>query len=363
VGYWWDYTRAPKPIRVRTPICLKSANGKPVTKHEAQRQFDEMKLFKAETDSITPGSSVTVNEFWCVKFLPHIRMKLKDEGQEYGYLYKNHIFPALGNMRLRDVRRANIQDLIYAKQAAYLPDTIHHIKNVISGMFRLAKDLEYYRGDLPTERVQLPPMRRKEKRALDPDQARKLLAVLPEAVHDLCLFLIYTGLRIGEALGLRWRLVNLFPDWQLLDGKEVPPYSMVTGSKTEAGHRTVPLAEPAIRLLQEIKAKTKFAAPEDPVFATPSGRPMDAHNSAARVLKPMAKGVDLEWVSWHALRHTANTWGRMIGMSAMTRQRVFGWSADRMALHYDHASLEEMRRGMEGIAEMLGLGKEKAAVQ
>ena len=297
-----------------------------------------------------------------MRYLPHLQMKLKTQGRCYEHIYKRHILPVLGQKRLRDVRMETIQDLIYAGQNKYSPQTLLHVRNALSGLFRLAKKIQWFRGELPTEGVELPPMRRKEKRALTPDQAQSLLAALPQVVCDLCDFLLGTGLRIGEALGLRWRLVNLFPDWQLIDGKEVPPYSMVTGSKTEAGNRIVPFSQPVLELLQRIHAGSKFTAPDDPVFVNSRGGPMDAHNAAFRTLKPIANNLGLGWVSWHALRHTANTWGRMRGMSAMARQKAFGWSADRMALHYDHATVEEVRQGMERISEMLHPAKASPAI-
>ncbi len=57
--------------------------------------------------------------------------------------------------------------------------------------------------------VNLAKMVRKERQAITWPQVQAISAQL-EAPHDLLvLFLAVTGVRIGEAMGLRWRSVNL----------------------------------------------------------------------------------------------------------------------------------------------------------
>ncbi len=81
------------------------------------------------------------------------------------------------------------------------------------------------------------------------------------------------GLRIGEALALRWR------DVDLAAGR-----LRVVGSKTDAGIRQVDLL-PALREeLAAHKARTRFAGPDDFVFPTETGAESERNNVRRRVL-------------------------------------------------------------------------------
>ena len=49
----------------------------------------------------------------------------------------------------------------------------------------------------------------KDKAVIAPEKIRELLTALPEPSRSLAQLLVFTGLRIGELLALRWRNVDL----------------------------------------------------------------------------------------------------------------------------------------------------------
>jgi integrase len=116
--------------------------------------------------------------------------------------------------------------------------------------------------------------------------------------------LIFGGLRISEALALRWR------DVDLAGGR-----LRVAGSKTDAGVRWVPLM-PALRdELTERKAATAHAAPNDKVFATRTGGTWSRDNARKRIFDKAVELADRrledaglapmpEGLTPHSLRHT-----------------------------------------------------------
>lgn len=79
---------------------------------------------------------------------------------------------------------------------------------------------------------------------------------------EFALFLIYTGLRRGEALGLQWRDID-FKNKQISCTKNLSYHGVhkIGDPKTEAGIRTVPLLPPAEELLRPLQG-----APEEYVF-------------------------------------------------------------------------------------------------
>jgi integrase len=130
------------------------------------------------------------------------------------------------------------------------------------------------------------------------------------ADRDTCLrrpmlaTLIFGGLRISEALALRWR------DVDLAGGR-----LRIAGSKTEAGVRWVPLM-PALRdELAERKATAAHTAANDKVFATRTGGTWSRDNARKRIFDKAVELADRrledaglaptpEGLTPHSLRHT-----------------------------------------------------------
>jgi integrase len=121
---------------------------------------------------------------------------------------------------------------------------------------------------------------------------RVLLAVLAGA-----------GLRIGEALALRWRNVDL-PTGTL----------HVTDSKTEAGIRSVDLTHALREELTVWKAETDFAGPDDYVIPTEKGRKQSSSNLRRDVLAKAVTAANVKLakdgiaqigkLGFHGLRRT-----------------------------------------------------------
>jgi integrase len=139
--------------------------------------------------------------------------------------------------------------------------------------------------------------------ALDADAGNR-------ADRDTCLrrplvaTLIFAGLRISEALALKWR------DVDLANGRV-----RVGDAKTDAGVRWVPLAPSLREDLLARKMNTRFADVDDLVFTTIAGGKVSRDNARSRILIPARKladelllAADLaplpERLTLHSLRHT-----------------------------------------------------------
>ncbi len=106
----------------------------------------------------------------------------------------------------------------------------------------------------------------------DTGRRRPLLAVLALA-----------GLRISEALALRWRDVNLA-------GRRL----RVAASKTDAGVREVDMTPTLQELLSEYRTRTEHDGPDDFVFRTATGRRDSASNVRSRFLAASVKQANVE---------------------------------------------------------------------
>ena len=140
-----------------------------------------------------------------------------------------------------------------------------------------------------------------EKRAMTIAELKLVLGALPAEWRLMFELLAHSGLRIGEAIELRWGRDLVFDDrprvklrWQFADGRVCEP-------KTRYGKRDIPLSPGLTR-------KLLLAQPPDAdgelVFTTSFGTRLNRHNLYRDVLGPAACSVGLPWVTLHTFRHT-----------------------------------------------------------
>jgi integrase len=150
-----------------------------------------------------------------------------------------------------------------------------------------------------------------EPRYLDEAEVGELLHALGDTFRPIAATYAYTGLRASEALGLRWRDVDLDARTLLVenqlgaDGKLYPV-------KTEASQAPVRLLPALHRELvahrqRQAGKNITFVRPEALIFTTASGRPQSVRN----VLRAVHRAGDRaglnqqrERVGLHDLRHT-----------------------------------------------------------
>jgi len=165
----------------------------------------------------------------------------------YRYAVEQHIKPALGGFKLAELRRADVQAFVDQLDAQGLaPSTIHNRLDPIRVVYRRAMRDDLVTVD-PTDGLELPKVDKVARRRRNKDRvaavamAERLLDALSDDDRPLWATAFYCGLRIGEVRGLLWRHVDFAAGtltvergWDDREG-EIP-------AKSEAGHRTVPLA-------------------------------------------------------------------------------------------------------------------------
>lgn len=162
-------------------------------------------------------------------------------------------------------------------------------------------------------------------KALTAAELARLLASVDERHRVLLELLASTGLRIGEALALRWRDVDLGARpavrvRRAFDnrGREVPP-------KSRHGRRRVPLSPSIAAEMRLCQAQTDWARPDDLVFCTGAGARLDPDNLRRRALTPAmrAAGVNPP-LGFHALRHTFASMHVARGTNVVQLARLLG---------------------------------------
>ena len=157
----------------------------------------------------------------------------------------------------------------------------------------------------------------------------------------LLLTALYTGMRRGELLQLRWRSVDL-------GSGRVEIESSKSGKR-----RTVPLRP---EVVQALRSLPKFPSC-DHVFAN-DGAPLRSINTAFRGAVKRA-GIDGR-VRFHDLRHTAASWMAQNGADLLQIKDVLGHATITTTQRYAHLV---QRNSEQAVARMPTLGGEETATR
>jgi integrase len=138
---------------------------------------------------------------------------------------------------------------------------------------------------------------REIRKALESEKLARFLEACPPEWEQFFRLLAMTGIRIGEAVELRWGDVD-FGAKRLRIRRQI--YKGVVGEpKSDYGKRDVPLSK---GLAQELWRRQ--GRPDELIFTNARGGRVDRDWLWKNVLKPTAKTAGVDWCGFHTFRHT-----------------------------------------------------------
>ncbi len=142
----------------------------------------------------------------------------------------------------------------------------------------------------------------------------------------------FTGLRLGELLALRWSDVDL-AHRRLVVHRALSDH--VEGPTKSWQARHLPIADPAAAAFARLSQRGEFVEPDDYVFCSRLGRPLDG-SALSRRFKRAAEAAGLRVLRFHALRHGA---GSLVARETDARwvQGFLGHSKLTTTARYLHA--------------------------
>jgi integrase len=317
---------------------------------------DALNLLEAKLEPINQGryvpqSVLTLSEFiqqvWEHAIVPLLK---PTSARYYGIQLRCHITPHLGNRRLCDLTRGEVQAFLATKRAQGLSgSSVHGVRTALSKLLQSAVEWNYLTAN-PARGLVVGDRHPKNERVfLTPTQVRKLISALPEPCRAIVLVLALTGLRIGELLALRWKHVDRSVG--VIRVRETVYEGQFGSPKTRSSRRDVPMSQPVREILLRL---AEGEEPDDLVFRSRAGTPINPKNLANRVLRPACRELKLPVVGWHSFRHTHATLLTEVGESIKTTQAILGHSDLETTLNtYSHPIPESQRRAVERVAEIL----------
>jgi integrase len=295
---------------------------------------EELKRLLA--DGYIPPTKDTFSEI-VPRYLKHQNARLTEEAFKRSKgIVENHLTAAFGTMPLGGIRRQDVQKYITDRLGAVSTDSVIKEVNVLKHLLGLAVEWELIPKN-PAEKMggkkdNLKPSPSRV-RYLQPTELRLVLASCPRWLRPIAELLVYTGMRRGEVLGLRWLDVDLEREMILLP-------------QTKNGDgRIVHLNDEAIQVLKSLRR----GFPNDPVFRL-SVKPEAVTESFRRA----CLRVGIENFRLHDLRHTAASWMRMSGSDLQDVADQLGHRDLRMTRRYANLSAAHRSAAVKRMGAVLG---------
>jgi integrase/predicted RNA-binding Zn-ribbon protein involved in translation (DUF1610 family) len=333
----------------------RQTKGGYATRREAQAAMSKVAV-SVEEQTHVASSRLTLREYLSKEWLPAIEHTIRPT--TYGSYVSHvecHILPALGSVQLQKLAPAQINalyaKLIFAGKRNGQGLTALSVRHVHAVLHRSLKDAVRW-GRIARNPADLadPPRVAAHGHELRIWSAEQLAAFLnsqrDDRLYPLWHTLAMTGLRRGEALGLRWQDVDLEAGRLCVRRALIPEGSQVAvhEPKTAHGRRVVALDPQTVEVLQGQAARqaaeqAKSEGWEDTglIFTNEGGQALHPW-ATSRCFRAAVKEAMLPDIRLHDLRHTHATLALQAGIHPKVISERLGHATIAITLDtYSHA--------------------------
>jgi integrase len=324
--------------------------------------------FRLKHNNVCMPGDMTVDA-WFRYWIEHIKGNniRPNTIRNYTERYEKNIKKYIGDMVLSDVKPMHCQLVLDKMAKDYRQSTIEQTRITLGVLFRSAVDNDIISNHPLKDNVRsISKKESKKMRVLTIEEQKKFLKCSEKSsnFNQFC-FILQTGLRTGEMIGLKWSDLDLKN--RLLHVNRTMEYRHSVGEwrvgepKSKSGKRCIPLTGEAVDILLRQKkknSKLKVVSLEHSefVFLNRNGEP--TKNSAYDTcLQKLCEKNDIEHFSMHTLRHTFATRCIESGMKPKTLQMILGHANIGITMNlYVHITDDEKKKEMEMIESMLKMG-------
>ena len=335
------------------------------TRDEVRRKkLDAEKLVK-DGGRLAP-ERLTVSSFF-TSWLETRRHELRwQTWRRYEQLFRSHVEPELGSIRLGKLRPDHLRDLYNLKLHEGLSSTtVRHMHAVIRAALNQAEREELIVKNI-SRQVNPPRKRRYEIKPLSPNEARKFRrAIVGHTDEALYVLALTTGIRQAELLGLRWRDVDLDNGFLSVNRSlifEGNDWSLEE-PKTATSRRRIHLGTDALVTMREhqhkqLEQRLKLGPAwqdNDLVFPSEIGTPRRGANVVYRSFRPLLASAGLPQIRFHDLRHTAATLLLGEGIHPKVVSEMLGHASVQLTLDtYSHVTPTMQQEAAQAMNRVFG---------
>ena len=239
-----------------------------------------------------------------------------------------HLIPQLGDKPLDKITSRDVSRLARALLPGRAPKTVNNILGVLSTALSCAVEWSLIDSTPKIKWLEVPPQ---DFEFLDFEETELFLLHVEKKWFNLMFFFIKTGLRLGEALALRWTDVHL--DRKLMWIGRSTNRGHVTTPKNGQG-RWIPLSDDCVEMLKNQRLLTGLLG--GLVFCKADGSPLNRNNIKRVVPKALKAAGIKKPLQLHGLRHTYASHLASLGVPLYTIQVLLGHKRIEQTQRYAH---------------------------
>jgi integrase len=219
-----------------------------------------------------------------------------------------HLMPAFGDRPVGTITKAEV--LAFRAKLAELPgrtgDKLSNkrINGILAPLTQILNEASDRFGFAsPVAKLKRLKTRKSDVDPFSLDQVQKILATVRVDWRDYFTTRFLTGMRTGEAHGLKWKYVDF--EHRLILIRETFVLGEDDETKTEGSMRDIQMSQPVFEALKrQFEATGKLSVY---VFCNREGQPIDNKNFSDRVWYPLLRHLGLAKRRPYQMRHTAAT--------------------------------------------------------
>lgn len=321
--------------------CVRIGPFPSVTTKDARQRAHEFRGMIArnidpQSEKEAMAATPTFQDYALNTYLAHAKER-KRSWKEDEQKIRKVLIPAFGRKLLSDIGVRDILAVQSSVRRTGAPATANRYLTLMSRMFNVAVQLGIIEKNACSKIKKLPENNARTRHLTPPEVSRMLeaLAAWPnKSFAGLIRFLLFTGVRRGEAMDLTWDRVNFEEETIFLD-------------KTKNGKsRTVLLNSLAVGVLREMEVLRKDAHP----FVFPGHCKESPFVNPRRAFKDLCAKLKIEDFHIHDLRHSYCSIAANSGVDLYGIQRLVGHSSSQMTQRYTHLASQTLRDATERVA-------------
>jgi integrase len=317
------------------------------TERDAWRRVEELKLTPETKTKATLGE--LVQRFETERF-----PQRQNTAKVYRSWLKNHIKPMWGDQPLTAIQPQAVESWLRSLDLA--PKSKTHVRALMHALFEFAMfagAIELGRNPISLVRNHGATHRIRQVRNLTVAEFQRLVKELPEPFATLALCCGCLGLRISEALGLKWGDV----DWL---GSSISIQRSIVGQvvdtpKTQGSRKSVIVADELLERLRGWKQCSEFASESDWVFASSVqlGLQPYSYTGVVRIFRRAAAKAGIGKIATHTFRHSFRSWLGASGIPLGVQKELMRHSTIGMTLCYGQTFDPQLKAASDTVADLI----------
>mgnify|MGYP001773950704 CR=1 FL=1 len=279
----------------------------------------------------------TLNEF-ISEYISYVRDTIGKRSWSRDKLSLRHLGNFFGESLLSAISPKDIQDYQNLRlREGVRPATVNRELACLKHLFNIARQRGKFFGDNPVSQVRFLEENNQIEKVLTVEEEQRLINSLSSHLIPIVQTALYTGMRKGEILSLRWENVDLENNVITVEA---------TNSKSKKLKR-IPISSGLRKILLEQRLKTGFS---QYVFLTPRGKPYARQDSLKKSFERACIKAGIKGLRFHDLRHTAAT--RMVeaGANIVAIKKILGHADINTTMRYAHPE-DSVREAIEKLSK------------